>query len=202
MMMIPTWVNLAGYDASTAAEWARNVHTWGKLLEGHPDVKAYIEAVQAMSAMLKEALHCTPTVSAFAAAAKSYHKIMNPHFPKVTMLIYEHALLMHVHTLLNHGSLLDGSSWFLEAYNNVWKQQPMCHSNGGGGKATTPFEETDDKQSETGRARQRANSAANEDLSILKAVWSCSHSHVLHFAAKWGAEGMEDTIPQAFQGQP
>jgi hypothetical protein len=62
----------------------------------------------------------------------------------------------------------------------------MCHSNGGGGKATTPSEEPDDKQSEAGGARQRANSTANEDLSILKAVWSCSHPHVRHFAAKWG----------------
>jgi hypothetical protein len=51
------------------------------------------------------------------------YKIMATHFPKVTMRIYEHVLLMHVHTLLNHGSRLDGSSWFLEAYSKVWKQQ-------------------------------------------------------------------------------
>jgi hypothetical protein len=184
MMMISTWVNLAGYDASTAAEWAWNVHAWGKLLEGHPDAKAYIEAVQAMSAMLKEALHRTPNVSASAAAAKRCHKMMATHSPKVTMHIYEHALLMHVHTLLYHGSLLDGSSWFLEAYNKVWKQQLMRHSNRGGGKATTKFEELNDKQSEAERARQQANSAAKEDLFTLKVVWSCSHPYVWHFAAK------------------
>jgi hypothetical protein len=70
------------------------------------------------------------------------------------------------------------------------------HSNGGGGNATTPFEEPDDKQSEVGLARQRANSAAKEDLSTLKAVWSCSPPQLLHFAAKWGAEGMEVTMCQ------
>jgi hypothetical protein len=111
--------------------------------------------------MLKETLHGSPNVSAFAAAAKSYHKIMATHFPRVTMHIYEHALLMHVHTLLNHGSLLDGSSWFLENYNKVWKQQLMRHSNGNGGKATNPFEEPGDKQSEAGRARRQANSASS-----------------------------------------
>jgi hypothetical protein len=105
-------------------------------------------------------------------------------------------------TLLNHGSLLDGRSWFLEAYNKVWKQQLVRHSNGGGGNATTPFEEPDNKQSEAGRARQRANSAAKEEISTLKAMWSCSHPHVRHFAAKWGGEGMEGTLRQAFQGQP
>jgi hypothetical protein len=43
---------------------------------------------------------------------------------------------------------------------------------------------------------------AREDLSTLKAVWSCSHPDVRHFAAKWGAKGMEDTMRQAFQGLP
>jgi hypothetical protein len=36
-------LHLAGYDASTAAEWAKNVHVWGKLLEGHPDARACID---------------------------------------------------------------------------------------------------------------------------------------------------------------
>jgi hypothetical protein len=43
---------------------------------------------------------------------------------------------------------------------------------------------------------------AREDLSSLKAVWSCSHPDVRHFAAKWGAKGTEDTMRQAFQGLP
>jgi hypothetical protein len=197
MMMISAWVNLAGYDASTAAEWARNVHTWGKLLEGHPDASAYIEAVQAMNAMLEEALHRTPNVTAFAATSKSSHD-----FPKFTMRIYEHALFMHVHTLLNHGSVLDGRYWFLEAYTKVWKQHLVRHTNGGGGNANSPLKEPDDKQSEAGRARQREHSVAKENISTLQAAWSCSHPHVRHFAAKWGAEGMEDTLLQAFQGQP
>jgi hypothetical protein len=116
--------------------------------------------------------------------------------PKLTMAmcIHQDALLMHAHTLriLNHGSLLDGSSWFLEAYNKVWKQRLVPLGNGGSCNATTPFEQPHDKQREAGRARQLANSAAK----VERAVWSCSHPHVRHFAAKGGpgAVGMEDTV--------
>jgi hypothetical protein len=35
----------SGYDASTAAQWTRNMGIWGKLLEGHPDAEAFIKAV-------------------------------------------------------------------------------------------------------------------------------------------------------------
>jgi hypothetical protein len=53
-------------------------------------------------------------------------------FPKVTLRIYEHALLCHVPDVLVEGSLLDGSSRFLEACNKVWKHQLLYHSNSGG----------------------------------------------------------------------
>jgi hypothetical protein len=91
---------------------ARKVHEWGQLLESHlcPDGAAYIKAVQAMSTMLRQALSRTPNVTAYTTAAKEYHKVMSTHFPKVTMRIYQHALLVHVPDILKHGSLLDGSS--------------------------------------------------------------------------------------------
>jgi hypothetical protein len=40
-------------------------------------------------------------------------------FLKVTSGIYDHALLVHVPDLLSQGTLSDGSSWFLEAFNKV-----------------------------------------------------------------------------------
>jgi hypothetical protein len=79
--------------------------------------------VQAMSTMLQEAMHDCLNVHRFPAAVKIYHVIMLTHFPKVTTRIYEHALLVHVPSVLSSGSLLDSSSWFLEAYNKVWKHQ-------------------------------------------------------------------------------
>jgi hypothetical protein len=45
----------SGYEASTAAQWARNVSEWGPLLKTHPDADTYISAVQAMSIMIAEA---------------------------------------------------------------------------------------------------------------------------------------------------
>jgi hypothetical protein len=81
----------SGYDASTAANWARNVEVWGKLLEPHPDAADYIKAVKCMSTMLSEAMHRQPNVEAFKQAAREYHQTMLTHFPKVTLRIYEHA---------------------------------------------------------------------------------------------------------------
>jgi hypothetical protein len=120
----------SGYDALTAATWARNVHTWGKLLEPHTEAAAYIRAVQCMSTMLSEAMHRKPNVQAFRDAAKEYHQTMLTHFPKLTLRIYEHAFLFHVPDLISEGTLLDGSSWLLEAYNIMWKHQLLSHSNG------------------------------------------------------------------------
>jgi hypothetical protein len=70
----------------------------------------------------------------------------------------------------------------------------LRNGGGGGGKATTLFKEPTDKQSEAGHTRQRANSAAREDLTALKAVWSCSHPDVPDHAEQWEAEGKKQTI--------
>jgi hypothetical protein len=51
--------------------------------------------------------------------------------PKVILRVYEHALLCHNPDVLVEGSLLNESSWFLEAYSKVWKHQLVYHSNGG-----------------------------------------------------------------------
>jgi hypothetical protein len=43
---------------------------------------------------------------------------------------------VHVPDLLAKGAQLDGSSWFLEAFNKVWKNQLLFHTNRGGGHKT------------------------------------------------------------------
>jgi hypothetical protein len=52
----------SGYDASTEATWARNVLTWGKLLEPPKEEAANLHAAQCMSTMLSEAMHRKPNV--------------------------------------------------------------------------------------------------------------------------------------------
>jgi hypothetical protein len=154
-----------------------------------------------MSTMLQEAMHDCPNLHRFHAAAKLHHLTMLTHFPKVTPRIYEHGLLVHVPSVLSSGSLLDGSSWFLEAYNKVWKHQLLHHSNGGGGRAKKSEGEAPDKQSEAGRHRQLAERAAREDMSALKAMWACSDPEIRNHAAKWGQDGLEEAMRVAFSGQ-
>jgi hypothetical protein len=77
--------------------------------------------VKAKSKMLKEALGRKREHTQYRAAAAHNHKVMLTEFPKVTLRMYDQALLVHVLDLLAQGILLDGSGWFLEAFNQVWK---------------------------------------------------------------------------------
>jgi hypothetical protein len=108
-------------------------------------------------------------------------------------------LLVHVSSVLSSGSLLDGRSWLLGAYNKVWKHQLLHHSNSGGGRANKSEGDAPDKQSEAGRHRQLAERAAREDLSALKAIWAYSDPKIRKYAAKWGQDGIEMRV--AFSGQ-
>jgi hypothetical protein len=55
-------------------------------------------------------------------------------FQNITLRIYDHALLVHVLDLLSQGTLLDGSSWFLEAFKKAWRNQLQFQSNKGVGR--------------------------------------------------------------------
>jgi hypothetical protein len=121
----------------------------------HKQYEPYIAAVQAMSSMLKEAHSKQPDPDAYRRAAHKYRYIMLIQFPKVALRIYDHALLVHVPDVLAQGTLLDGSSWFLEAFSRVWKNQLMFHTNRGGRRKTAAQEEIAEleKQSAAGRER-------------------------------------------------
>jgi hypothetical protein len=53
--------------------------------------------------MLQEAMHDCHNVDRFHAAAKLYHLTMLTHVPEITPPIYEHALLVHVPSVLSSG---------------------------------------------------------------------------------------------------
>jgi hypothetical protein len=107
-------------------------------------------------------------------------------FPKVQFWIYEHALLVHVPPLLAMGSLMPGSSFFLEAFNKVWKSQLMHHtSNGSTPKNGSSTEATHAKQSKAGQHRLRANRANNMDLQAMKNIWALSDPRLAARAALW-----------------
>jgi hypothetical protein len=57
---------------------------------------------------------------------------MLEHFCKIKLRIYEHTLLVHVPRMLQTGTLLDWSSWFLEALDKMWKQALLHHTDRGG----------------------------------------------------------------------
>jgi hypothetical protein len=67
--------------------------------------------------MLSKAMHRKPKVQVLRDASKSYHKTMRNralnNFPKVTLSIYEHALLDYISYHIIECTLLDGRSWFL-----------------------------------------------------------------------------------------
>jgi hypothetical protein len=154
-----------------------------------------------MSTIVSEAMHRTLDLDRFNSAAKEYQKTMLTTFPKVTLLIYELALLCHVSDVLVEGSLLDGSSWFLEAYNKLWKHQLLYHSNSGGRVNKDSTVAVHEKQSEKGRARLLAEQGAREDLTALKAMLASSHPEVRDYAVQWGQEGMEEAVQRAFAGK-
>jgi hypothetical protein len=163
----------ARYDGKAAAAWARSVQLWGKYLYGHKHSAQYIEAVQAMSTMLEQALSPEPNSALCYVAAEKYHRIMLSTFPKATLRVYEHAMLVHVPDLLKQGTLLDGSSWFLEAFNKVWKNQLKFHTNNGGGVKNT---ELTGKDSVEGRAFKDVGAlkAHSMDKQAMKSMWETS----------------------------
>lgn len=196
LLLVEHFVVLAGYDGSTASTWAKNVHIWGDWLSAHKQHKEYVKAVQAMSAMLKEALGKTPNIPKFCAAAATYHHTMLTQFPKVTLRIYDHALLVHVPELLEHGSLLDGSSWFLEAFNRLWKKRLTQHSNHGGGRKTKEQEEVAElaKHSAAGKKLYHAMKANKLDRQALQALWITSKPEFRGLASKWERSGVLEAI--------
>jgi hypothetical protein len=74
----------------------------------------------------------------FDKAASSYHQVMLEHFCKTKLRIDKHILLVHIPSMLRTGSVLGGSSWFLEALNKSWKQALLNHTGCGGGTRGQP----------------------------------------------------------------
>jgi hypothetical protein len=88
--------------------------------------------------------------------------------------------------LLAMGSLLSGSSFFLEALNKVWKSQLMHHTNNDSSpKNRSSTEATHAKQIKAGQHRLRANRADSMDLQAMKNIWALSDPRLAAKAALW-----------------
>jgi hypothetical protein len=120
-------------------------------------------------------------------------------FPKMTVFIFKQAMLYHVQDLITEGTLLDGSSWFLEAYSKVWKHQLLCHSRRGAGVHAESRVAANERQSEAGCAKLQAELSAREDLCTFKALWACSHPSIRNYAAAWGQKKRD--IVEDIQGR-
>jgi hypothetical protein len=181
----------AGYDGALAMEWLRNVVTWSTLLEGHKQHAELVTAVKNLSSMLQQAMSREPDIQVYVEAAKVFHKTLLVAFSKVQPRIYEHALLVHVPDMLGEGSLLDGSWWFLEAFNKVWKRQLLNHQNFGGG---TKPERADivDRRGEEGQANYVACMAARMDRTSLASLWTLTDPRVTARATKWPSTVAEE----------
>jgi hypothetical protein len=116
-------------------QWTKTVRTWATMyLRGGEELEPFCQVVERMAQMLHQAPCKKPddaSCRAYRRAARQHYETMLTTFPKVQFRIYEHALLVHVPPLLTRGSLLSGSSFFLEAFNKVWKSQLMHHTNNG-----------------------------------------------------------------------
>jgi hypothetical protein len=149
-----------------------------------------------MSKMLKEALGKRPDLTQYRAAAAQYHKVMLTEFPKVTLRIYDHALLVHVPDLLSQGTLLDGSSWFLEAFNKVWKNQLQFHSNKGGGRKTKEQQEIAElaKYSAEGRDTYNAWKANKMDRQAMGTLWLTTLPRFRGPSTTWRNSGVHHVL--------
>jgi hypothetical protein len=142
--------------------------------------------------MLKEALSKQPDPDAYRRAAHKYHYIMLTQLPEVTLRIYDHALLVHVPDLLAQGTLLDGSSWFLEAFNKVWKNQLLFHTNRGGGRKTAAQKENAELAKQSAARRERYNAEKNNkaDRQALTTPWIATLPQYRSAAAAWRKSGV------------
>jgi hypothetical protein len=104
-------------------------------------------------------------------------------FPKLHLRIYEHALLVHVPKILLREPLITGSSFFLGAFNKVWKEYLLFHANNGGGETTAGPEEDQEqslsKSSEAGEHRRKANRHSKTDYQPLGSLWALSDPRAL-----------------------
>lgn len=132
------WKPVSGYDGAACRKWLQLFEQWSVHLRQHSSFVHLCEAVLSMRTMLKTALSKQPDVEGYCQAASRYHWVMLERFCKTKFRIYEHIMLVHVPSMLLTGTLLDGSSWFLEALNKTWKQALLHHTDCGGGTRGLP----------------------------------------------------------------
>jgi hypothetical protein len=96
---------------------------------------------------------------------------MLTNFPKVKFRIHDHALLVHVPAIRAQNTLIDDSSWFLEALNEVWKSELLYHTNNGGGKKRDVEVDKAGKHSKEGERYNCALRWSTMEAQALRSVW-------------------------------
>ena len=192
----------AGYDGGTAIKWLRNIAIWGVLLKDHPlwEEALFPRRCKALSAMLQQALSNKPDVPAYVAAARRYVDIMLLHFPKQQFRIYEHMLLDHVPSLLRQGSLLTGSTFFLEALNKDWKRHLLDRTNNGGGKRPGSTSE-ESKRTPADAAERAAIKAATMDFIAIGDIWALTHPELARLKQRWAPRQGRSAMAAVHDGE-
>jgi hypothetical protein len=180
----------SGYDGTTALKWATSVRTWApRHLAASPEMEDFCTVVENMAVMLRQGLSAAPDLAVYQKAAQVYYVTMLTVFPKVHLRIYEHALLVHVPKILLREPLITGSSFFLEAFNKVWKKYLLFHTNNGRGKKAAGMEEDQEqalsKSSEAGEHRRKANRHSTMDYQSLRSLWALSDPRLAEMAEGW-----------------
>jgi hypothetical protein len=120
--------------------------------------------------------------------------------------IYEHLKLCHVPELLKDGCILDGSSWFLEAFNKTWKDVLVRNTSSGGcgihGKSNAVNEmETPQMQCSAAqqqwRPEKRHIKANKMDTQALKRIYLTSHPDLCQHADRWKCERIQKITQHA-----
>jgi hypothetical protein len=153
----------------------------------------FCTVVENMAVMLRQDLYTAPDLAMDQKAAQVYYVTMLMVFPKVHLRIYEHALLVvplvHVPKILLQEPLITGSSFFLEAFNGVWKKYLLFHTNNGGGKKAAVMEEDHEqalsKSSEAGEHRRKANRHSTMYYQSLRSLWALSDPRLAEMAECW-----------------
>jgi hypothetical protein len=91
-------------------------------------------------------------------------------------------------------------TWFLEAFNKVWKNHLLHHNNNGGGtKAKEENPSGNARKSEAAMKRDKAWCRARVDLSTLRSVWTITHPELKAEAVRWNSNRIDDKILSLYE---
>jgi hypothetical protein len=169
---------IAGYDVSTAMKWLQKIGTWGEHIQQHSAYPPFRKAVVSMHGMLQQSYDQVPRHEVLVRAC-SHLSSSHAAALLAQLRIYEHLMLCHVPELLKDGCILDGSSWFLEAFNKTWKDVLVRNTSSGGcgihGKSNA-VDEMETPQMQCSAAQHSSSGGQRKGIS-KRTRWTRRHSN-------------------------